>query len=68
MQTLREHKCQPRQLYSGKLSINIDRENKIFQDKPKFKQYISTNPALQRTLEEKLQHKEGTYTKEKTRY
>ena len=45
-------------------TINIDGETKIFQDKTKFKQYLSTNPALQRILEGKLQHKEGTYTKE----
>jgi hypothetical protein len=54
MQILREHKCQPRLLYPAKLSINIDGENKIFQDKTKFKQYLSTNPALQRILEGKL--------------
>ena len=41
MQTLREHKCQPRLLYPAKLSINIDGETKIFQDKTKFKQYLS---------------------------
>jgi hypothetical protein len=68
MQTLRKHKCQPRLLYPSKLSINIDRENKIFQDKTKFKEYLSTNPALQRILEEKLYHKEDTCTKERTRY
>jgi hypothetical protein len=33
IQTLREHKCQPRKLYPGKLSINIDVETKIFHDK-----------------------------------
>jgi hypothetical protein len=54
MQTLREHKCQPRLLYPEKLSINIEAENKIFQDKTKFKQYLSTNPALQKIPEEKL--------------
>jgi hypothetical protein len=37
MQTLREHKCQPSLLYPTKLSINIDRENNIFQGKTKFK-------------------------------
>jgi hypothetical protein len=37
MQTLREHKHQPRLLYPAKLSNNIDGENKIFQDKTKFK-------------------------------
>jgi hypothetical protein len=67
MQTLREHKCQPKLPYSAKFSINIDGETKILQDKTKFKQYLSTNPALQRFLEGKLQHKEGTCTKEMTR-
>jgi hypothetical protein len=67
IQTLREHKCRPRLLYPKKLSINIYEESKIFQDKTKFKQYLSTNPALQRMLEGKLQHKKGTYTKEKKR-
>jgi hypothetical protein len=54
MQTLREHKCQSRLLYPAKLSINIDGETKIFQDKIKIKQYLSINPALQRILEGKL--------------
>jgi hypothetical protein len=68
MQTLREHKYQPRLLCPAKLSINIDGETKIFQDKTKFKQYLTTNPALKRILEEKHQHKEGLCTNEKTRY
>jgi hypothetical protein len=46
MQTLREHKCQPRLLYPAKLSITIDGETKVFHDKTKFTQYLSTNPAL----------------------
>ena len=48
MQTQREQKCQPRLLYPTKLSITIAGENKIFHDKTKFTQYLSTNPALQR--------------------
>jgi hypothetical protein len=43
----------------------MDAEAKIFQDKTKFKQYLSTKP-LQRSLKVKLQHKEGAYIKEKT--
>jgi hypothetical protein len=66
--TLSEHKCQPRILYPTKLSINIDGENKIFQDKTKFKHYLYTNPALRRILEGKLQHKEGTYINYQTKY
>jgi hypothetical protein len=68
MQTLREHKWQLRLPYPAKLSINIDGETKIFQDKTKSKQYLSINPALQRILEGKLHQKEGTCTKERTRY
>jgi hypothetical protein len=36
--------------------------------KKKFKQYLSTNPIPTGVLEGKLQHKEGTYIKEITRY
>jgi hypothetical protein len=68
MQTLREHKCKSRLLYPSKLSSNIDGENKVFQDKTKFKQYLSTNLALQKILEGKFQHKEDTFTKERTSY
>jgi superfamily II RNA helicase len=68
MQTQREHKCQLRLLYPSKLSININGVNKTCQDKTKFKQYLSINPALQRILERKLHNTNGIYTKEKTRY
>jgi hypothetical protein len=36
IQTLREHKCQPRLLYRAKLSITTVGETKIFHDKTKF--------------------------------
>jgi hypothetical protein len=35
MKTLKEHKCQPWLLYPAKLSINMDGETKIFQDRTK---------------------------------
>jgi hypothetical protein len=53
IQTLREHKCQPRLLYPAKLSITIDGETKVFHDKTKFTHYLSTNPVLQRIITEK---------------
>jgi hypothetical protein len=59
IQTLRKQKCQPRLLYPAKLSIIIDGETKVFHDKTKFIQYLSTNPALQRIIKGKLQQKEG---------
>jgi hypothetical protein len=61
IQMVREHKCQPRLLYPAKLSINIDGETKVFHDKNKFTQYISTNPALSWIISGKLQHKEEYY-------
>jgi hypothetical protein len=68
IQTLREHKCQPRLLYPAKLSTTVDGETKIFHDKTKFTQYLSINPALQRIIDGKHhQHKEGNYTLEKSR-
>jgi hypothetical protein len=54
IQTLREHKCQLRLLYPAKLSITIDGETKIFHDKTKFTQYLSTNPDLQKIIDRKL--------------
>jgi hypothetical protein len=62
IQTLREQKCQPRLL-----SITIDRENKVFHDKTKFTQYLSMNPALQRIIKGKLQHKDRNSALEKAR-
>jgi hypothetical protein len=60
IQTIREHKCQPRLLYPAKLTVTIDGETKIFHDKTKFIQYLSTNPALQRVIDGKLQHRRET--------
>jgi hypothetical protein len=67
IQTLREHKCQPRLLYPAKLSITIDGETKVFHDKTKFTQYLSTNPALQRIITEKKQYKDGNHALEQPR-
>jgi hypothetical protein len=62
MQTLREHKCQPKLLCPAKLSITIDEETKTLLDKTKFTQYPSRNP--QRIIDGDHQHKEGNYTLE----
>jgi hypothetical protein len=53
--------------YPAKLSISIYGETNIFHDKIKFIQYLSTNPALQKTIDGNHQHKEGNYTLEKAR-
>jgi hypothetical protein len=57
IQTLREHKYQPRLLYPTKLSITIDGEIKVFHDKTKFTHYLSTIQALQRIITEKTKTK-----------
>ena len=67
IQTLRDHKGQPRLLYPVKLSIIIDGETNIFHEKTKFTQYLSTNPALQWIIDGKCQNKEINYTLEKPR-
>jgi len=40
---------------------------KIFHDKTKFIQHLSTNPALQRIINRKLQHKKGNYSVQRAR-
>ena len=65
IQTLREHKFQPRLLYPAKLSITIRGETKVFHDKTKFTHYLSMNPALQRIIMGKHQHKDRNYALEK---
>jgi hypothetical protein len=67
IQSHREHKCQPRLLYTAKLSITIDGGTKIILDKSKFRQYLSTNPAIQKIIDGKHEHKEGNYTLKKSR-
>ena len=67
IQTLRKQKCQARLLYPAKLSITIDGETKVFHDKTKFTQYLSTNPVLQRIIKGKHQQKDRNYTLEKAR-
>ena len=49
-------------------SINyICGELKVFQDKIKFKQYLSTKLALQGITEGKVHHEKENYTQEKPR-
>jgi hypothetical protein len=54
IQTLREHKCQPKLLYPAKFSTTIDGEKKVFHNKTKFTHYLSMNPALQRIITRKI--------------
>lgn len=45
-------------MYSAKLYNTVERERKTFQDKNKSKEFISTKPALHRTLEAILENEE----------
>jgi hypothetical protein len=47
IEILGEHTCQHKLLYQVRLTIAIDGETKVFHDKTKFTQYLSTIPALQ---------------------
>jgi hypothetical protein len=50
-----------------KKSITVDGETKIFHEKTKFKQHLSTNAALWIIIDGKLHHKVGKYIQEKAR-
>jgi hypothetical protein len=47
---LNENNFNPRRLYSEKLSFKIDEAIKVFHDKQKLKQYMTTKPPLQKIL------------------
>jgi hypothetical protein len=61
-QTLNENNFNPRILHPAKLSFKIDGAIKVFHDKQKLKQCVTTKPLLQRILqgilhtESKAQH------------
>jgi hypothetical protein len=50
-QALNENNFSPRILYPAKLSFKIDRAIKIFHDKQKLKQYMTTKSPLQEILQ-----------------
>jgi len=62
---VREQKFKPKLLYPAKLSINIHGETKLLHDKTKFTQYLSTNPALQRIVDGKLQQRKEAILQKK---
>jgi hypothetical protein len=57
---LTESNCQPRLVYSAKLSYLIEVEIKIFHNKEKLKEFATTKPALQRILKGLLHREEET--------
>jgi hypothetical protein len=48
---LDDNNFSPRMLYPAKLSLKIDGAIKIFHDKQKLKQYMTTKPPLQNILQ-----------------
>jgi tRNA A37 threonylcarbamoyladenosine dehydratase len=50
-QALNENNFNPRILYPAKLSFKIDGTIKVFHDKQKLKQYMTTKPPLQKILQ-----------------
>ena len=62
MQTLRDHRDQPKLLYPAKLSITIDGQNKIFYDRTRFNQYLAIKPLLHNVPEGKLKLATSTKT------
>jgi hypothetical protein len=50
-QSLNENSFNPMILYPEKLSFKIDGATKIFHDKQKLKQYVTTKPPLQKILQ-----------------
>jgi hypothetical protein len=53
-QALNEKILNPRILYPAKLSFKLDGTIKVFHDKQKQKQYMTTKPPLQRILQRNL--------------
>jgi hypothetical protein len=47
---LKENNCQPTLLYPIKLSFSIEEEIKIFHDKQKLKEFMTTKSGLQKKL------------------
>jgi hypothetical protein len=50
-QALNENNLKPRILYSAKLSFKIDGAIKVFHDKQKLRQHMTTKPSLQKILQ-----------------
>jgi hypothetical protein len=64
---LNENNFNPRILYSAKVSFQIDGAIKVFHDKQKLKQYMTTKPPLQKILQRILHTKnESIQNQEKT--
>lgn len=64
LQTLKDHWCRPRLLYTPKLLIIVVEENKTLHEKLRFKQFRSISAALHKDLEKNLQPKKSSWIQE----
>jgi hypothetical protein len=63
IQTLKEHKCQPRLLYPAKFPITMDRKLRYSVTKTNSHNISpQIQPIKEKKINEKLKYKEGTYT------
>jgi hypothetical protein len=60
---LNENNFNPRILYPAKLSFKINGAIKVFHDKQKLKQYMTTKPPLQKILQRILYTENESHTK-----
>jgi hypothetical protein len=64
IQALKESNCQPKLVYTAKLSFLIEGEINNFHNKEKLKEFVTTKPALQKTLKGLLHIKGETRVKQ----
>jgi hypothetical protein len=64
-QALNENNFNPMILYPAKLSFKIHEAMKVFHDKQKLKQYMSTKPPIQKILQEILHTENESKTRKK---
>jgi hypothetical protein len=62
---MKERNCQPKLVYPAKLSFLIEGEIKIFQNKEKLQESVTTKPALQKILSGLLLIEEETRVRQK---
>jgi hypothetical protein len=62
---MKERNCQPKLVYPAKLSFLIEGEIKIFQNKEKLQEFVTTKPALQKILSGLLLIEEETRVRQK---
>jgi hypothetical protein len=67
MQALKQSNCQPRLVYPAILSFLIEGEMKTFHNKLRLKEFVTTKPALQKTLKGLLHIEETRVRQEDSR-